>query len=69
MQAAAKADSVDLKIVSAARNFDYQKDIWNKKWSGATLVDGKNLSVSIPDSKKRFEKILEYSTFNQYFFY
>ena len=61
MQAAARGSSVDLKIVSAARNFDYQKDIWEKKWSGATLVDGKNLSESVPDGIERFRKILEYS--------
>jgi LAS superfamily LD-carboxypeptidase LdcB len=61
MQEAAKTDGVNLKIVSGTRNFAYQKDIWNSKWVGAILVDGKNLSKSIPDYKKRFEKILEYS--------
>jgi D-alanyl-D-alanine carboxypeptidase len=61
MHNAAKQDDIDLKIVSATRNFDYQKDIWNKKWSGATLVDGKNLSKSILDGRERFKKILEYS--------
>src|SRR3989344_2063220 len=61
MAEAAKKDKIELAIVSAARNFDYQKDIWNKKWGGATLVDGKNLSKSIPDGQERFLKILEYS--------
>lgn len=61
MRAAAAQDGVDLKIASATRNFDYQKGIWEKKWTGATLVDGKNLSVSIPDGLERFRKILEYS--------
>lgn len=54
-------NNVDLKIASATRNFDYQKDIWEKKWSGTTLVEKKDLSKSIPDGKERFEKILEYS--------
>lgn len=62
MQSAADEDAVDLKIASAARNFDYQKDIWNKKWTGFTLVDGKDLSKSIPNGEERFRKILEYSS-------
>jgi D-alanyl-D-alanine carboxypeptidase len=61
MAAAAKEDGVILQIASATRNFDYQKNLWNKKWTGATLVDGKDLSKSIPDGLTRFRKILEYS--------
>ena len=61
MEAAAKLDSINLKIASATRNFYYQRDIWEKKWIGATLVDGENLSVSLPEGSLRFRKILEYS--------
>src|SRR3989344_1310665 len=61
MEAAAKLDGINLKIASATRNFYYQRDIWEKKWIGATLVDGENLSVSIPEGFLRFKKILEYS--------
>ena len=61
MQKAADTDEIDLKIASATRNFDYQKNIWNNKWTGITLVDGKNLSLSITDGIERFKKILEYS--------
>lgn len=57
----AREDKIDLKIASATRNFDYQNEIWAKKWSGATLVDGKNLSITIPDGLDRLKKILEYS--------
>lgn len=32
MYAAAAADGIDLKIISATRNFDYQKGIWERKW-------------------------------------
>ncbi len=32
MQEAADQDEVELKIVSATRNFIYQKNLWNKKW-------------------------------------
>ena len=61
MAAAASRDGIDLRVASAARNFIYQKDIWEKKWTGVTYVDGKNLTKSIPDGLERFEKILEYS--------
>src|SRR3989344_2763339 len=52
---------IDLQIASATRNFDYQKDLWEKKWTGFTIVEGKDLSKSIPDGQERFKKILEYS--------
>jgi len=61
MAETAEKDGVELKIASATRNFDYQKNLWNNKWSGVTLVDGEDLSKSIPDGLKRFKKILEYS--------
>lgn len=61
MEKSALLDDVDLRIVSATRNFDYQKDLWNNKWTGVTFVDGKDLSKSIEDGQERFEKILEYS--------
>jgi len=62
MQEAADQDGVNLKIASATRNFDYQKNIWNNKWTGATIVDGQNLAKSMPEELKRFKKILEYSS-------
>jgi D-alanyl-D-alanine carboxypeptidase len=61
MAEAAKKENVDLLLVSADRNFAYQKDIWDKKWEGITLVDGKKLPESIPNGLERFKKILEYS--------
>jgi len=61
MAETAEKDGVDLSIASATRNFDYQKGIWNQKWSGETLVEGNDLSKSIPDGLERFKKILEYS--------
>jgi LAS superfamily LD-carboxypeptidase LdcB len=51
MQSAADEDDIDLKIASATRNFDYQKELWNKKWN----------NFSGFDEEDRFEKILEYS--------
>lgn len=61
MATAAKLDGINLRIASATRNFDYQKGIWEKKWTGETLVDFQNLAASIPDGSIRFKKILEYS--------
>jgi zinc D-Ala-D-Ala carboxypeptidase len=61
MRNAANLDGIDLRIASATRNFVYQKNIWNNKWTGITLVSGKNLLKTIPDSLERFKKILEYS--------
>lgn len=62
MHAAAAKDGIKLVIISATRPFSYQKNIWEAKWSGRTLVGGKNLSVSIPDPEQRALKILEYSS-------
>lgn len=61
MAEAAEKDGVDLKIASATRNFDYQENLWDKKWEGTTIVGGENLAKSIPDGLTRFKKILEYS--------
>ncbi len=62
MAEAAKKDGIRLRILSATRNFSAQKGIWEAKWTGKTLVGGKNLAKTIPDPKKRALKILEYSS-------
>lgn len=62
MAETAKKENINLKIASASRNFDYQKNLWNNKWFGYTLVEKKDLSKSIPDGLLRFKKILEYSS-------
>lgn len=62
MKNAAKADGVDLKILSAARNFNHQKRIWEAKWNGQRLVDGKNLKTAIPNEADRAKEILKYSS-------
>jgi len=54
---------VHLKIISATRNFNTQKSIWEDKWTGKRLVeDGQNLALTTPDPVKRALKILEYSS-------
>jgi len=62
MHEAAKTDGITLVIVSATRNFDRQKQIWENKWNGVTLVGGKNLKQTISDPVERAEKILSYSS-------
>lgn len=62
MQKEANKEKIEFKIISATRNFDYQKGIWERKWKGTTKVDGQNLSEIIADEQKRALKILEYSS-------
>lgn len=61
MSDAARKDGVELIIISATRNFQSQKRIWENKWEGRTPVDGKNLTA-VKDSKERARLILLYSS-------
>lgn len=63
MHEAAKNDGVNLTIRSATRNFDYQKGIWERKWTGKTKIESKvNAALTYPDFNRRAQKILEYSS-------
>ncbi len=63
MYTAALKDGVTLRIISATRNFDRQKQIWEKKWTGQTLVEGGiNLTEAEPDPVLRAKRILRYSS-------
>ncbi len=62
MHAAAREAGVKLSIVSAARNFSRQQEIWEAKWNGARAVGGQNIAETIPDPVLRALKILEYSS-------
>ena len=62
MHAAAAVDGVKLVILSAMRTFNDQKGIWENKWSGRTLVGGKNLSTAVQDPAERAKAILRYSS-------
>jgi len=62
MYEAAKAEGVYLKIISATRNFSKQKKIWEDKWTGKHLVNGKNLSQTVKDPVERAKMILRYSS-------
>ncbi len=63
MAEAAKKDGIDLIIRSAARNFNYQKGIWERKWTGETkLSTGEDASKEYSRAETRAKKILEYSS-------
>jgi len=70
MKAKSKLPPADLDYImgkfdpkSATRNFDYQKGIWERKYTGATkLSDGTNVATDIKDTKDKCLKILEYSS-------
>ncbi len=61
MAEAAAKDSIRLIVVSGIRTFDYQKEIWENKWLGLSLVDGKKLSLTHKNPLLRSLKILEYT--------
>ncbi len=58
----AKKEGITLNIISAFRSFNYQKSIWESKWTGKRKVEGKNLSISTPDIYLRAKTILHFSS-------
>lgn len=63
MYQAAMADGIHLQIKSATRNFDYQKGIWERKWTGETkLSTGEDASIAYTASTDRATNILKYSS-------
>lgn len=63
MRDAAAQRGITMIIKSATRNFDYQKGIWERKYTGATtLSDGTNVATDIKEVKHKCLKILEYSS-------
>ena len=62
MYKAAKGVGINLKLISGTRTFYHQKSIWERKWTGKTKVDGKNLFTEVSDINKRAKMILKYSS-------
>ena len=62
MRKAAAEDGVALRIMSAARSFNHQKRIWEGKWNGQRLVEGKNMKTTFPDPADRARHIMKYSS-------
>jgi len=62
MAAAGEAAGHSFCILSATRNFDYQKYLWENKWYGLFPVNGNiDACTAYPDELQRAKKILEYS--------
>lgn len=59
MYEAALKDNITLTIVSATRNFDYQKAIWERKWSELKYKDKLNKQATTDQTKAL--TILRYS--------
>lgn len=63
MHAAAAADTVRLTIISATRNFNRQKSIWEAKWTGARLLEGRESAPeAYPEPVDRALAILRWSS-------
>ena len=61
MYEAAHKEGVELTIISAARNFDYQKSIWEKKWFGKTTLSSGINASSIDSLSDRAKVIMKFS--------
>jgi hypothetical protein len=61
MHRAAGREGITLRIVSATRNFEVQKGIWEAKWNGARKVEGVDLTT-VKDLFERSRRILRYSS-------
>lgn len=62
MAEAAKKDGITLTIRSATRNHDYQKGIWERKWTGQTKLSDGTDCRHIKEPHERALRILEYSS-------
>lgn len=63
MEEAAAQDGVELRIVSATRNFNRQKQIWEAKWNGDRLLEGVEKAPEVyPDPAERASAILRWSS-------
>jgi LAS superfamily LD-carboxypeptidase LdcB len=62
MRKAAAQDGITLRILSAARSFNHQKRIWEGKWNGQRLVEGKNMKTTYTDETERARYIMKYSS-------
>ena len=61
MRAAAQADGITLTILSATRDFNHQKRIWEDKWYGRMALHGNILATDIVDHRQRALEILRFS--------
>lgn len=56
-------EGINFQIRSAARNFNYQRRIWEAKWSGQKILTGGiNAKTQIKDPILRAKEIMKYSS-------
>lgn len=61
MAEAAEKDGIRLRVVSATRTFERQKQIWEDKWYGRRKVEGRNLHEEDMPPAERARFIMRYS--------
>ncbi len=61
MRAAALADGIILTVLSATRDFDHQKRIWENKWHGRQVLHDNIMATDIEDPAERALDILRFS--------
>jgi zinc D-Ala-D-Ala carboxypeptidase len=62
MHAEAKQQGVELTIISAFRNFEHQKRIWENKWNGRQILSGNKKATDISNPVERSLEILRFSS-------
>jgi len=63
MATAAAKEGHRITVLSATRNFEYQRGIWERKWRGETLLsNGKNAAIDYTSDTARARAILLYSS-------
>jgi zinc D-Ala-D-Ala carboxypeptidase len=58
----AKQQGVELTIISAFRDFEHQKRIWENKWNGRQLLSQNKKATDITDPVERSLEILRFSS-------
>jgi LAS superfamily LD-carboxypeptidase LdcB len=61
MHEAATNNGIELKIISAYRDFFHQKRIWENKWNGVQILSGNINATTISDPIERATEILKFS--------
>ncbi len=61
MREAALEEGLELKILSATRNFAHQRRIWENKWYGRQALHGNIFATDITDPVERAREILRFS--------
>ena len=57
----ARKDGIELTIVSAFRDFNHQKRIWDNKWTGQQVLSGNIYATDISNPVNRAREILRFS--------